>query len=164
MPEQRRYAYVGPQEIVARVTAAGGRPVTSEADLERWLVERGDELDEPFTFVVDVGRTLLLAPRRSEHVACAGGAAVLAAGEMAFERRDGRWTVTGVSNQSTGYCPDASCWPAVAAALDRAGVSHPGGFTDVFVFRHCPACGELNVVKDDHYVCAFCEGDLPLVP
>ena len=65
MPEQRRYAYVGPQEIVARVTAAGGRPVTSEADLERWLVERDEEIDEPFTFVVDVGGTLLLAPPRS---------------------------------------------------------------------------------------------------
>ncbi|GAA4085547.1 hypothetical protein [Actinomadura miaoliensis] len=155
------YEYVGPAEILRRVDGVAGRPVRSPADLDEWLAERRDERDEPFTFVVDGDGTLLIAPRRSEHVACAGGRPVLAAGEIAFDGREGRWAVTGVTNQSTGYCPDAGCWPAVAAALDRARVPHPGGFTDVFVFRHCPCCGELNLVKDAHYVCVFCDADLP---
>ncbi|MEU6730442.1 hypothetical protein ABZ917_42625 [Nonomuraea wenchangensis] len=33
---------------------------------------------------------LLLAPRRSEHVACAGGRPVLSAGEISFAREAGR--------------------------------------------------------------------------
>jgi hypothetical protein len=37
------------------------------------------------------------------------------------------WVVSEVSNQSTGYCPDLSCWSAVASALDRAGLERPDG-------------------------------------
>ena len=66
-----------------------------------------------------------------------------------------------VSNQSTGYCPDVRCWPAVATALERAGLAHPGRFTTAIIFRRCPACGERNLVKDDHYVCALCDAELP---
>ncbi|MFB4295870.1 hypothetical protein [Actinomadura sp. NTSP31] len=65
-----------------------------------------------------------------------------------------------ISNQSTGYCPDVISWPAVAAALDRAGVDHPAAFTRPIVFRRCPQCGQSNIVKDDHYVCALCETPL----
>jgi hypothetical protein len=67
----------------------------------------------------------------------------------------------GASNQSTGYCPDPDCWPAVAAALDRAGIPHPGRFTVEVIFRRCPSCGERNLVKDDWFVCALCEAELP---
>ncbi|MER7756210.1 hypothetical protein [Kitasatospora sp. NPDC097643] len=68
-----------------------------------------------------------------------------------------------VSNQSTGYCPDVSCWPAVAAALERVGVGLPpsGGFTHAVVFRRCPSCGRTSVVREEHYVCVFCDADLP---
>lgn len=127
------YAYVGPPDLPARVASTHrGAPIVTATD--PFLDD-----DEPFTFVVDLTGTLRLAPRRSEHVACAGGEPVLSAGEITFRRgRDGRWEATEVSNQSTGYCPDTASWPAVAAALDRAGLAHPGGFTDVFVFRHCP--------------------------
>ncbi|GAA2794232.1 hypothetical protein GCM10010441_19350 [Kitasatospora paracochleata] len=69
--------------------------------------------------------------------------------------------MTEVSNQSTGYCPDGSCWPAVAAALDRAGLPRPQGFTHEVVFRRCPGCGEINVVREGNFVCVFCEGPLP---
>ncbi|MGW4807057.1 hypothetical protein [Kitasatospora sp. NPDC004272] len=101
---------------------------------------------------------LRLADRRSEHVACAGGAAVLGAGEVAFA--PGR-RVAEVSNLSTGYCPDTACWPAVAAALERAGASHPGGFTYSAVFRRCTGCGEVSLVREGFFVCVFCEADLP---
>ncbi|MBO2462139.1 hypothetical protein J4709_31655 [Actinomadura sp. LCR2-06] len=132
-----------------------GAPVTSSADIDRLEPD-----DEPFTYVVDLAGTLRLAPRRTEHVACAAGSPVLAAGEITFERVRGEWRATEVSNQSTGYCPDPACWPDVAGALDRAGLARPDGFTAAFVFRRCPGCGELNVVKDEYYVCVFCDGGL----
>lgn len=145
------YAYVGPAELLEQVRPGTvGEPVRSPSAIED--LPQG----EPFTYVVTLNGTLRIAPRRSEHVACAGGRDVLAAGEITF---DGT-VVTEVSNQSTGYCPGEECWPAVADALDRAGIQRPDGFTATFVFRHCPECGELNVVKDGYYVCVFCDAEL----
>jgi len=154
------YEYVGPLDV--RLAAAGGPGgvyIRSAADLDGWAASDGDA--EPFTYVVDAAGTLRLAHRRSEHVACAGGAAVRAAGEITLGR-DGRgWLVSEVSNQSTGYCPDVTSWPAVASALDRAGLRRPDGFTAAFVFRRCPSCGGTNIVKDGDYTCAVCGADLP---
>ncbi|MBY8878018.1 hypothetical protein K7862_10295 [Streptomyces sp. PLK6-54] len=147
-----------------RLVQAGraGFRVDSAADFERWAGERpAGELAEPFTFVVGADGVLRLAARRSEHVVCAGGEPVLSAGEMAFTREAGRWAVAEVSNQSTGYCPDGTSWPAVADALRRAGVEAPDGFTHAVVFRRCPACAQLNLVREDDFVCVFCEADLP---
>lgn len=81
-----------------------------------------------------------------------------AAGEIAFT---GAWSASHVTNHSTGYCPDITSWSVVAAALGRLGISHPGGFTPAVVFRRCVDCREVNVVRDDFYVCVFCEADLP---
>ena len=67
-------------------------------------LQKGEEVN----FVIDLTGTLRLAPRRSEHVACAGGGPVLSAGEIVFRRERGGWTVGEVSNQSTGYCPDVA--------------------------------------------------------
>ncbi|MER7889277.1 hypothetical protein ABTX15_05580 [Micromonospora sp. NPDC094482] len=159
----RRYRYVGPTDVRASVgDSPEGAPIRSSADLDAYLAAADPrDRDEPFTYVIDPGGTLRLAPRRSEHVACAGGGAVLGAGEIAFAgERDG-WVVTEVSNQSTGYCPDPSSWAAVAVALDRAGVSRPEGFTAAVVFRRCLACGERNVVRDDDFICALCGAELP---
>ena len=89
-------------------------------------------------------------------------ATALAAGEIAFRRAPGGWEVVEVSNQSTGYCPDPDCWPAVAGALDRAGVGGPDGFTHALVFRRCERCRENNVVREGEFVCVFCGGELPL--
>jgi hypothetical protein len=86
---------------------------------------------------------------------------VLGAGEIGFARRAQGWAVVRVSNQSTGYCPDLESWDAVAAALDRVGLDRPAGFTEKVVFRRCPQCAELNVVREEFFVCVFCEGDLP---
>lgn len=69
--------------------------------------------------------------------------------------------VAEVSNQSTGYCPDAASWPSVAAALDGAGVVHPGCFTHEVVFRRCPGCDEVNIVREGDFVCVFCDMPLP---
>lgn len=80
---------------------------------------------------------------------------------MSFHNEGGQWALDGASNQSTGYCPDASSWPAVARALEQVGLPHPAGFTYEVVFRRCPQCQENNIVRERHYVCAFCDADLP---
>ncbi|MFG2993784.1 hypothetical protein ACGFZK_31610 [Streptomyces sp. NPDC048257] len=159
----RSYRYVGPAELRALVRpGAEGRGIRSAADFEDWASALGAaEPSEPFTFVVDAAGALRLAPRRSEHVVCAGGDPVLSAGEIALGRESGRWVVRAVSNQSTGYCPDAGSWPAVADALDAAGIGHPAGFTHEVVFRRCPACGQLNIVREADFFCVFCDGPLP---
>lgn len=161
--ERRRYRYVGPAAVRAAVRpGSAGQPITSPDDLTAWLGTRdADEAAEPFTFVVDLEGALRLAPRRSEHVACAAGAPVLSAGEITFVRGRDRWIVSEISNQSTGYCPDPASWPAVGEALDAAGLAHPGRFTDPIVFRRCPRCQERNLVKDGHFACAICDAALP---
>ncbi|MEU8544486.1 hypothetical protein AB0C52_31595 [Streptomyces sp. NPDC048717] len=159
----RSYRYVGPVELKDAVRPGdGGRRIGSAADFARWITERpAAEPVEPFTFVVGMDGVLRLAPRRSEHVACAGGDMVLAAGEMSFLREADRGTVSEVSNQSTGYCPDADSWAAVARALDLAELRRPSGFTHEIVFRRCPDCQEHNIVREDDFVCVFCDGELP---
>jgi len=137
---------VGPSEVLAAVRPdRTGHRIGSEDDLATWLAARGeDERAEPFTFVVGLDGVLRLAPRRSEHAACAAGAPVLSAGEITFLRDQGHWIVSEVSNHSAGYCPEPDSWPAVSDALDRAGLAHPG-------------C----LVKDDYYACAICGAGLP---
>ncbi|WP_431959992.1 hypothetical protein [Actinacidiphila sp. bgisy160] len=163
------FTYVAPDDIRAAVVRPGaaGRAVRSPDDFREWLEGTGTaEREEPFTYVVGPGSTLLLAPRRSEPVACAGAGPVLAAGEIAFAvREDGGWEVSEVGNQSTGYCPDPEAsWPALAAALDRAGLARPGWFTQAVVFRHCPRCGERSLVKDGDFTCALRDAPLPRRP
>ncbi|PIB03601.1 hypothetical protein B1C81_36440 [Streptomyces sp. HG99] len=159
----RRYRYVGPPDLRALVRPeAEGRSIHSAADFVDWASALAAvELAEPFTFVVDSAGVLRLAPRRSEHVVCAGGGPVLGAGEMSFRKESGQWVVGEVSNQSTGYCPDISSWSAVAGALDAAGIEHPPGFTCEVVFRRCPACGQLNIVREEDFICALCDEALP---
>ncbi len=160
----RLFSYVGPVEIAGLVRpGGGGQRIRSAAEFAAWVsAQSTQELTEPFTFVIDAAKVLRLAPRRSEHVVCADGQAVLAAGEIMFRRESGRWAVVEVSNQSTGYCPDLGSWPAVAAALDRAELARPPGFTHEVVFRRCPSCHELNIVREEVFVCVFCDEDLPL--
>jgi len=67
-----------------------------------------------------------------------------------------------IDNQSTGYCPEPACWSAVGAALEQAGIDHPGRFTTELVFRLCTACGQRNVVRDEWFHCAVCDAELPL--
>ncbi|MFB7053279.1 hypothetical protein ACFCXT_09075 [Streptomyces vinaceus] len=82
----RGYRYVGPVELKTAVRpGGGGRRIGSAADFGSWIAERSaEELAEPFTFVVGTDGVLRLAPRRSEHVACADADMVLSAGEISF--------------------------------------------------------------------------------
>ncbi len=156
------YRYVGPAKLLGHATTPDNVSADTRAFLGAWLARRDrGELAEPFTFVVMLDGVLRLAPRRSEHVALAGGRDVLAAGEVTFVRAAHGWRVAEVTNQSTGYCPDPDSWPAVREALDGLGVPHPGEFTDKVVFRRCPACGERNIVREGDFSCALCDAALP---
>ncbi|WP_328807637.1 hypothetical protein [Nonomuraea antri] len=161
----RRYHYVGPAEIRDQTRAGSpGHVISDQNDLADWLQKQAaEDRAEPFTFVVDVRGNLRLAPQRSEHVACAGGAPVLSAGEISFAWDGTRWLVSEISNQSTGYCPDVQPWTAVKAALLRAGIDHPDAFTRPIVFRRCPRCRQRNIVKDDDFACGVCQAPLPRI-
>ena len=106
--------------------------MSGPADVETW---KEDARSAVATFVIDADGRRWIADRHSEHVQCARGGDVLSAGEMTFSLKGGAVAVVGVSNQSTGYRPEPESWPAVAAALDQAGLAHPGGFTAPFEFR-----------------------------
>lgn len=160
------YQYVGPVEIRERASRSPpGVRIMSAADFQEWVRSTRQEPDSrgtvAVTFVVDEEGYLRVADRRSEHVACSGGRPVLSAGEMFLCVTAGGVEVVEVSNQSTGFCPEPASWSAVAAALDRVGVPHPGRFTQEVIFRRCPECGERNVVKDGWFVCGLCGADLP---
>jgi hypothetical protein len=130
--------------------------------LAAWLNSRClDELADPFTFTVNASGDLRAAPRRSGHVHRADGQDVLAAGEITFSQDGRAWRVAAVTNHSTGYCPAPESWPAAAAALDRAEIPHPVGYDPVIVFRRCLACQAINIVHDEHFACAICDGSLP---
>lgn len=162
---ERSYRYTGPVDLKAAVRpGSGGCRIGSASDFDNWVAGRAAvELVEPFTYVVGTDDVLRLAPRRSEHVVCAGGGPVLSAGEISFVHEAGRWAVGDVSNHSTGFCPDVSSWPAVARALDLAGLAHPSDFTHAVVFRRCPGCQERSIVREGDFVCVFCGSDLPAV-
>lgn len=158
----RRYAYVGPAELRELAADARRTRIERPADLLAWISPSGTRhaprRDEPImlTFVVDLAGALWVADQRSEHVACAAGQPVLAAGELGIELRGGLPVVAAATNQSTGYCPEPACWTAVAAAFERIGLAHPGDWTRAFEFRRCDGCGATNLIKDDWFECALC--------
>lgn len=161
---EKLYEYVGPEDIRHRATTAPqGRQIESGKDLSLWLAEnKGAHTPAGqivATFVISADGRLHLADRHSEHIACSGGQPVRSAGEIFFAA-DGA-AVEEVSNQSTGFCPEPESWGAVADALDRIGIPHPGGFTAEFTFRRCPGCGERNLVKDGVLECLICVSELP---
>lgn len=161
----RRYAYVGPPEVLA--AAAGKEPgdlVLRAHDVRAWALRTDQVANEEglirATYTIDAQWALRVADYGGEHVACAGGGPVLAAGVAWFEVAPLSVTVVRIDNHSTGFCPEPTCWRAVARVLDAAGIGRPDAFTKELVFRRC-ACGQRNVVHDDHWVCAVCDAELP---
>jgi hypothetical protein len=158
----RRFRYVGPAELRDLPHAVDAADLASVQALGRWLDSQdAHERTAPFTYVITIDGALRVAPRRREHVACAGAQDVLGAGEIQFEHDASGWIVTEISNQSTGYCPDLNSWKAVATALDQAGIRHPGDFTQPIIFRRCSTCLAVNIVRDDDFTCAVCSAPLP---
>jgi hypothetical protein len=162
----RLYRYIGPKQIADRATnRASGVPICTAADVLRWVEDSRQEISPDgsviATFVIDESGVLLVADRRSEHVACDGRQLVRSAGEITFVLSDGKVEVEAVSNQSTGYCPEPESWPAVSEAIARSRFEPPAGFALNCVFRLCPKCGIRNLVKENVFECGACRADLP---
>jgi hypothetical protein len=160
------YRYVGPKKIAERAPAApAGTRVESPEDVRHWIRQTDQDVGASgnvvATFVIDDAGGLRIADRRSEHVSCAGGRPVRSAGEMTFHVWRGGVRVSWVTNQSTGYCPEPDSWPAVEAALARAGLPSPDGFSQALDFRRCPRCASINIVKDGFFECGACSTPLP---
>ena len=114
----RLYNYVGPNEIkVVALREVKRFRIQSIPELVSCIqtLSPNSRLNNSLicTFTIDTHGELWLADRRSEHVACAGGEDVLAAGEMTFVQAGAGFEVIEVTNQSTGYCPQPSSWPVV---------------------------------------------------
>lgn len=164
--EQKLYRYVGPAEIPQRVKNEPVlEPVTSLAELLKQVDALGFRRQDGFlltvTFVIDAKGKLRIADRRSEHVVCAGHGDVASAGEMTFGWDAGGCVVENVTNQSTGYCPEAESWPAVDCTLNELAIPHPAAFDPAFIFRRCDSCRQTNLVKDGWFVCSMCGAGLP---
>ena len=159
-----RFRYVGPASIRAACESdPAGRVIRDLESLRAWLdaLHRDDpDADGWATYTVGTDGALRLAHRRTEHVACAGAGEVFAAGEIQW---DASGEIVWLSNNSTGFCPDVTCFDAVSAALSAAGVSPPPAFDHAVTFRRCPACGERSIIKDDDFRCGVCEAPVPRV-
>ena len=156
----RVYKHLNPGAVDLDPVRSTRARIGSGTDVHDWLArtsqDAGDEGAVTATFTVDTDGWLWVADRHSEHAACAQGRDVLSAGEVTFDVAGRDITASDVTNQSLGYCPQADSWPAVASALERAGISHPGRFTTAFVFRRCGECGTKNIVKDEWFECGVC--------
>lgn len=155
----RVFSYVGPEEIRAAVADdPRGCVIGSAVALADWAATPEARADSGWaTYVVSAQGELRVAPRRTEHVACAGGEPVRGAGEL---RVSDAGEIVEISNNSTGYCPAEDTWPSVERTLEALGIAHPGDFTFTAVFRRCEACGQRNLVKDEWFVCGVCEAEL----
>jgi hypothetical protein len=166
MEKIKFYNYVGSDAI--RLSVANypcGNVIRSISDLKSWI-NHPDNLQTMAanlvvaTFVIDLNGDLRLAARHSEHVACAGAASVLSAGEIFISWDKEYFEISDITNQSTGYCPEIESWKYVAAALDRISIVHPSHFTTKFTFRRCDDCAQINIVKDNLFICSVCNSIL----
>lgn len=157
------FHYIGNPALIER--NAFRLQVRSEGDLAKWYFRHQFECDceglVPATYIVDAAGWLWIAERRSEHVCCAHGEAVQAAGELFIETKKGVGIVARMSNQSTGYCPAVESWNVIHDVLDKLEVSHPLFFDPQCEFRQCESCGIVQLVKDDFYECCVCSNSLP---
>lgn len=164
MAAKRLYHYIGPEELFEQRYDIERVRLYYPQDVLQWIRDTGQRLSSDksvtATFVVDGDGALWISDRHTEHVACANGRAVQAAGEMTFQIDGEQIAVANATNQSTGYAPDPNCWPPVSQALEQIGIEHPGGFDPAYVFRRCKGCSSINIIKDDWFVCSVCGAEL----
>lgn len=158
------YHYVGPEHLKQLINSDPERvAVRSPQDVRTWMQLTGQTVARSravtATYIVDRNGSLYIGDRHMEHVACALGQPVLAAGEITFALH-GVTEVTAVTNQSTGYCPEPSSWPHVARSLQGAGLNAPAHFSHAFQFRICERCDSINLIKEEDFQCARCEQPL----
>lgn len=144
----RLYRYVGPAELLENAHGPIDRlQPASLAELSAWVAKQSST-GATFTFIVDASGLLWLSDRGTEHVSCARGRTVRAAGEVTFWRTPSAMAISSITNQSTGFCPEPDCWTCTREALVRAGLAAPDGFTQsVSPSRRCTTCGTKNLLK-----------------
>jgi hypothetical protein len=167
MRKPKLYNYVGSEEIkLSVINSDRGTVIRSTSDIRNWIDNTYDKKTIASnlvvaTFVIDMYGDLRLAPRHSEHVACAGGEPVLSAGEIFVSLNKNYFQVSDITNQSTGYCPEIESWEYVKIALDKIPIDRPSFFTTEFIFRRCCSCSQINIIKDDVFICSVCNSILP---
>jgi hypothetical protein len=167
MSNPKLYKYVGSEEIkLSVINFSSGTVIHSTSDIRNWIYNTCDKKTIASnlvvaTFVIDMNGDLRLAARHSEHVACAGRQPVLSAGEIFISWNEKHLEVSDVTNQSTGYCPEIESWEYVQIALDKIPIARPSFFTTEFIFRRCCSCPQINIVKDDLFICSVCNSSLP---
>jgi hypothetical protein len=160
------YKYVGSEGIRLSVAhCPSGTLIQSIVDLKNWIDRTFDSRTIATslvvgTFVIDLNGNLRLSDRHSEHVACAGGEPILSAGEIFISCGREYFEVKDITNQSTGYCPEIESWQYVEVALDRIPIDRPQHFTVEFTFRRCSSCLQVNIVKENLFVCSVCDSSL----
>lgn len=160
------YKYVGADEIRQKIRhLPSGNLILSISDIETWIQETKQQTDVwrliAATFVINEEGCFRIADRHFEHIACAGGKPVLSAGEIFFQINKNKLQVAEITNQSTGFCPEAQSWKHVARVLDLIKIPHPSSFTIEFIFRRCHYCSQINIVKDNLFICFVCATKLP---
>ncbi|MEM1395074.1 MAG: hypothetical protein AAGG00_17640 [Cyanobacteria bacterium P01_H01_bin.150] len=161
------YKYVGSDEIRENTAhLAPGKKILSVNDIDNWIRETKQQQDKSgliaATFVIDCEGYLRIADRRYEHIACAGGQPVISAGEIFFKKSESELEIAEITNQSTGFCPEPESWKDVVKVLYFINIVHPSSFTIEFIFRCCCACQQVNIVKDNLFICSVCAAKLPL--
>jgi hypothetical protein len=161
---ERLYSYVGTTPSATLLAHQTPRhAICSAADVLVWwrATPYNYKLPLTTTFVITPDTQLWISDQRSEHVVCARGQAVFAAGEMTFVAYQQQVTIVGITNQSTGYCPEPESWSAIESVLLATNIPYPAAFTAVFHFRRCEMCATTNIVKDQWFECAVCGATLP---
>ncbi len=165
MKNAEPYFYVGSKEIAERVDKQyEGHKITQISDIQQWIENDHQTIENESliaTFIINLQEELVISDRHSEHVMCAGGRNVLAAGEITFSFEKETIFVSEISNQSTGYCPKPASWEIVEFVLDQLEIEHPEYFTIAYEFRYCEHCKTTNLIKEAIYECAVCGADLP---
>lgn len=144
------YHYIGSPEL-NRPTAIPRLRVSHRSAILPWVRQQSPESKSRYfaTYIISTEQKLWISDRHSEHVACAAGQPVLAAGEIEFVLEQ-ELEVEYLSNQSLGYCPRVSCWTVVDEVLTRLQIPHPERFTLACQFRRCEQCAALQIVKDEY--------------